>query len=98
MRDCPKFFLGGFTPLRDEQEYGDMFATFWSNFQTIQPSHPIYSQKSDEERRRCIPYAWHGDEGRGLCKVPLLVLSYQVLIPFTGPDNLNLAPQHVKQL
>lgn len=78
MANFPKFFLGGFT-LDSFEKYEDMFATFWANFEGLQPTHP----------RRSVPLALHGDEGRGLAKVPLMVISFQVLIPFTGPDNLS---------
>ena len=85
----PKFFLGGFD-ISETDEYESMFAEFWRNYATCHPSHPVY-EKSEEDQKRCIPIALHGDEGRSLAKVPLLVISYQVLIPYTGPNDLSLA-------
>lgn len=88
MASFPKIFLGGYDLHRDTEKYMDMFATFWMNFEPLQSAHPVY-QKTPEERQWCVPIALHGDEGRGLAKVPLLVISFQVLIPFTGPENLS---------
>lgn len=86
----PEFLLGGHCPFENEgAPYMDMFSCFWDDFQLHQPNHAIYEAKSAEERKFCIPFMLHGDEGRGLAKIPLLVLSYQVLIPFSGPNKLN---------
>lgn len=91
----PKFFLGGFG-LLEAARYEAMFEDFWSAYAGFQPSHPIYSSKNPEERKRCVPIALHGDEGRGAAKAPLLVLSFQVLIPSSGPTNLNQKEPHGK--
>ena len=90
LETCPKFLLGGNDPstAKGLQKCDTMFLDFWQNFKSVQPSHPIYS-RSQLDQSRTIPIALHGDEGRGLGKVPILVLSYQVLIPFTGPECLN---------
>ena len=87
LESFPKFFLGGYGLF--DSGYEEMFSTFWENFEHCQPNHPIYHQKSPQERRRCIPIAVHGDEGRGLNKVPLLVVSFQIIIPSTGPSKLS---------
>ena len=84
----PKFLLGGHCPFQGCDPYLDMFESFWDNFVHIQCDHPVHA-KSREEKRHCIPFAVHGDEGRGLSKVPVLVISFQALIPFTGPNDLN---------
>lgn len=85
----PRFLLGGHCPLEDGgQAYMNMFEQFWSRFESVQPDHPIH-QRSTDQKRRTIPFALHGDEGRGLAKVPLLVISFQALIPFSGPNELN---------
>ena len=88
MVNFSKFFLGGFE-IAETKKYEEMLGEFWANYESFQPTHPIYSSKTLEERRKCIPYALHGDEGRGACKVPLLVISFQVIIPYTGPENLS---------
>eukprot|EP00435_Cladocopium_sp_Y103_P027608 s1158_g6.t2 len=73
---CPHFFLGGHL-LGECDAYGDMLEDYWNKFRAIEPHHAIYQHKSAEDRRTAIPIAVHGDEGRGLNKVPVLVCSYQ---------------------
>lgn len=85
----PKFFLGGHCPESDGvDDYRAMFSRFWERFRPGHPDHPVY-QKSVEQRSSTIPIAIHGDEGRGLAKVPVLVLAYQVMIPYSGENKLN---------
>lgn len=69
-------------------DYRAMFSRFWERFRPGHPGHPVY-QKSVEQRSSTIPIAIHGDEGRGLAKVPVLVLAYQVMIPYSGENKLN---------
>lgn len=89
----PKFFLGGFDLDNDQTKWKAMFSDFWRWFEDVDPSHPIH-QKPMEEKAYSIPIALHGDEGRGLAKTPLMVWSFQVIIPSTGPNNLNTGQQH----
>jgi len=94
----PKFFLGGLCPEVDgEKSYVSMFTRFWERFKSVDPSHPIY-QKCEKQRGYTIPIALHGDEGRGLAKVPLLVLAYQVIIPYSGENELNSSKHHILNL
>lgn len=88
--NCPKFLLGGHDPrtAKGLLQAENMLKEFWANFASVQPSHPIF-ERSPQEQMRTLPVAIHGDEGRGLGKVPVLVLSYQLLIPYTGPNRLN---------
>lgn len=88
-KEYPNFFLGGFNSDHDGLESRKaMFTRFWERFRTCQPSHPIY-QRTEEQRSCTIPIALHGDEGRGLARIPVLVLAYQVIIPFSGENELN---------
>ena len=87
MQTFPDFFLGGYS-FMDDHLWMKMFGDFWKHFRSVCPSHPIYS-KTEAERSCTIPFAIHGDEGRGLSKVPLMVISFQVLIPSSGPENLS---------
>ena len=88
-KEYPNFFLGGLNPDRDGLENCKaMFTRFWERFRTCQPSHPIY-QRTEEQRSCTIPMALHGDEGRGLARIPVLVLAYQVIIPYSGENELN---------
>lgn len=86
MESYPYFFLAGCT--LDSPEWGPMFGEFWRWFEGVEPTHPIH-QKSESDKQRCVPIALHGDEGRGLAKTPLMVWSFQVIIPSSGPNNLN---------
>lgn len=87
MQTFPDFFLGGYS-FMDDHLWMKMLGDFWKHFRSVCPSHPIYS-KTEAERSCTIPFAIHGDEGRGLSKVPLMVISFQVLIPSSGPENLS---------
>ena len=86
----PKFLLGGYDPFDTlgQQQYMQMFANFWKNFKMVRPDHEIY-QRPEADRQVAIPIAIHGDEGRGLGKSPVLIISYQVMIPYSGPNELN---------
>ena len=94
LRECPKFALGGHDPssAKGLKETETMLLQFWQNFKSVQGDHPIY-QRSCGEQARTIPIAYHGDEGRGLGKEPVLILSYQFVIPYTGPTCLNSSKQ-----
>ena len=90
LQECPKFVLGGHDPssVKGLKETEAMLLQFWQNFRSVQGDHPIY-QRSPGEQARTIPIAYHGDEGRGLGKEPVLILSCQLVIPYTGPTCLN---------
>ena len=82
-----QFLLGGHATT--DSGYQDMFALFWKRFRVSDPEHPVYHQKTEAERCLTIPMSFHGDEGRGLAKVPLLVESYQPVISWLGPNVVN---------
>lgn len=84
----PSFVLGGHQ-VTDTEEFTSIFREFWGNFELAQPEHPIFSLFTDAQRKYTVPMALHGDEGRGLSKIPVLVLSYQFIIPFSGPNDLS---------
>ena len=83
-----EFVLGGCN-IREEEEYMRMFERFWDRFSSLEPFHEVY-QKSREDRARTIPMALHGDEGRGLCGIPVLIETFQPLIPWMGEEVLNM--------
>lgn len=75
------FLLGGYK-LKDLPAIEDMLGRFWDRYafvDTDRPKHP----------RRTIPYFLHGDEGRGQCKRPLLILSFQPVLGWSGEDHVN---------
>jgi len=70
------FFLGGHT-LDNWDDAQKMLKTFWDRYSNIDPNVPA-------NRSTTIPIYLHGDEGRGLAKRPLLVISYQPVMGWTG--------------
>ncbi|CAE7946763.1 unnamed protein product [Symbiodinium sp. KB8] len=84
-----EFLLGGWST-HQPVEYRAMFARFWERYEAVNQEHPIFFEKTREQQKHCIPIACHGDEGRGLGKNPVLVESYQPVIPWSGEDNLNM--------
>lgn len=76
------YFLGGHD-LTQIDEVESMLGVFWDRYSAIdthQPPHP----------RRTIPIYIHGDEGRGQCRRPLLVVSFQPILGWHGGgDHVN---------
>ena len=90
-----EFLLGGWTTDQPDN-YKRMLSRFWERYQVVNADHAIYSEKSVEQRAFTIPVAVHGDEGRGLAKLPVLVESYQPILPGCGEDKLNLVGRLVE--
>ena len=82
-----EFLLGGLE-ISEEEKYMDMFDRFWTRYTTVDPFHLVHG-KSRDDQKRTIPVALHGDEGRGLCKLPVLIESFQLVIPWHGEHSLN---------
>lgn len=76
------FFLLGGHRLKDLDEVEAMLSRFWAKHATVDPDVPRVPQ-------RTVPYLLHGDEGRGQLKRPLLVVSYQPIISWSGEDFVN---------
>ena len=86
----PEYLLGG-CKLEHELGWEMIFSSFWDNFRSINPGHPAYTSGLDLSR--LIPYAIHGDEGRGLRGKPYLVESFQPIISKHGPFVTNESGQ-----
>ena len=82
-----EFLLGGSTCV-DSAIYTDMFGRFWDHFESVDPTHAAF-QKDRAALQFTIPYCFHGDEGRGLGKQPVMIASYQPMIPWKGENTLN---------
>ena len=80
-------FLGGHA-LGQSKEFRKMFATFWQRFRVLRPDLDIYN-RPDVDLSTCIPVAFHGDEGRGKLRRPVMIISYQCLIGYKGPRRTN---------
>lgn len=59
-----------------------MLATFWKRHANIDGNTPACPEQT-------LPIYLHGDEGRGQAKKPLLVISYQSVLGWNGPDRVN---------
>ena len=88
-----EFVLGGYDLHKDAMQYEAMFGRFWDRFRSADPLHPVYN-KSSLDLTRCIPFCLHGDEGRGLCKIPVMIESFQPCMPWMGEDHLNTLGCH----
>lgn len=76
------FFLGGKT-LDNMDEVRRMFSTFWTRYDKTHPgSMPALPETT-------IPILIHGDEGRSLCKRPVMIVSFQCIIPWCGENVKN---------
>ena len=83
LREHPRYLLGGCDTL-DPNIFTKTLKKFWSLYEQSDSSHPCFQDFSAEERGFMIPFAIHGDEGRGRNKVPTLVISYQGIISGRG--------------
>ena len=70
----PKLMLGGFTLGSSSM----LLQNFWMNFEANFPHHEIYDMHPND-LCRCVPYFLHLDEGIGLRKSGVLVISMQCL-------------------
>ena len=82
----PGILLGGHK-LSEKELWGSLLHNFWKKYKSIDPTHAIF--QTDYELKTCIPYAFHGDEGRGTGRIPFLVLSFQPIISHRGMDTCN---------
>ena len=71
----------------DDAGYKSMFATFWERFKYFRPDLDLYTR--DFDLATCIPMAYHGDEGRGKLKRPVMVLAYQPVINYKGENFIS---------
>ena len=82
----PGMLLAGHC-LRDVTQWQAVFARFWDLYRCVNPNHCIYVDGLDT--RNCIPYFMHGDEGRGYCRRPFMVESFQPVISRKGLEYTN---------
>lgn len=85
-----QMFLGGHE-VSDESGYRCMLLDFWKKFQCVNPGFDFFARKdyNDEMAPLSIPCLVHGDEGRGKCKRPIMILAVQPLISWKGPSHVN---------
>lgn len=78
------FLLGGLS-LDDVDSFGDTLEVFWGRYKALEPDFEVPGNP-----RYVIPYALHGDEGRGKGKKPIMVLGMQPLITSHDMSTSNL--------
>ena len=81
-----RFLLGGHD-ISNEHGFRGMLATFWRRFQNVRQLELF--EKNEYDLSLCIPVGYHGDEGRGKLRRPLMCLSVQPIICFKGEDYTN---------
>ena len=84
--EASRYLLAGFR-LEEVDQWKAIFASFWSTYATVDADHEMFSANLDP----CftIPYALHGDEGKGLRGKAFLVESWQTIIGVHGPSQTN---------
>lgn len=81
----PKILLAGH--FLQDRGWQKTFRRFWETYRRIDPNHPVF--QSGYDTHFMVPYAFHGDEGRGRGKVPFLVFSFQPVVSHRGLGHCN---------
>lgn len=79
--------LNGFK-LQEQELWQRELVSFWTLFRTVLPNHDIYD-KDPEFWSRCIPFQYHGDEGRGKLRRQVLICSYAPALQSKGHSFLS---------
>ena len=87
LNNKPQLLLGG-NDLDHKGLWKEHFYRFWELYRKIDGSHPVF-QRPDFDLGCCIPYFFHGDEGRGQLRRPYMVISWQCAISHLGPQVTN---------
>lgn len=92
----PHLVLGGFST--NDWNASLLLDSFWKNFQCTAPDHAVFDLHGGGNRlSRCLPFMLHLDEGVGLRKSAVLVLSMQ---PLFGRETAEryVAYRHEKDI
>lgn len=90
LQESPRMLLAGHD-IANPAGWRQTFSTFWESYRHCNPQHCIYTDGLDT--RFCIPYFLHGDEGRGYCRRPFMVESFQPIISHKGLGVTNESGQ-----
>ena len=82
--------------LDNPQRFRETFSLFWERYQLVRPEHHVFGQNFD--RSFLIPYAIHGDEGRGKNRRPIMIESLQPIISWKGREHTNASGHPFKPL
>ena len=86
LNEVPQVLLGGFR-LEQAHQWNQMLKEFWGLYFSAHPDHCL--RTSGFNLGYCIPYFFHGDEGRGFRNRPVMVESFQPVISYKGPTVTN---------
>ena len=86
LKHKPQLILGSFHA-NDAKHWRELFKSFWEAYRLTNSDHPLF--QTDFDVSCCVPYALHGDEGRGLAHKPYLVIAWQPIIGCDGMDVCN---------
>ena len=86
-RSTGAMLLNGYT-LEEQTSWQRELLSFWTLFRTVLPNHPIY-EKGPEFWARCIPFQYHGDEGRGKLRRQVLICSFAPALQSKGHSFLT---------
>lgn len=86
-RTTGAMLLNGFN-LDQQDQWERELCSFWTMFRMVLPNHAIY-QKSSDFWSRCIPFQYHGDEGRGKLRRQVLICSFAPALQSKGHSFLT---------
>ena len=86
LHEVPEVLLGGFK-LEHVKHWSEMLHQFWKLYFSAYPGHCL--KTSGFDHGFCIPYFFHGDEGRGYRNRPVMIESFQPVISHKGPLVTN---------
>ena len=72
----PQLLLGGFA--LQHTLTNKFLEAFWRMYRMEHPSHLVFREHGDH-LHRCVPYTLFGDEGRGLRKSPIMIMSLEAV-------------------
>lgn len=78
--------------VRDVSAMRKVLATFWQRYQQIHPTHAIYQRGPEFPVDMTLPVLVHGDEGRGLKKKQVMILSTHGLLGKGSHQSNHLHP------
>lgn len=88
LKEYPRYFLGG-SRLENVDVFTETLRAFWRKFRDTHQNHPAFTEFTMDELGYVIPYAIHGDDGRGKNFIPTLVYAFQMLIHPCGMEYTN---------
>ena len=86
VKHSPQAILAGHR-LEDVLGWQRAFQDFWKEYKLVNPTHCFYTDGLDA--KFSVLFSVHGDEGRGYCRRPYLVESWQPVLGWKGKGATN---------